>query len=331
MLRGELFSRYASGDNGDSQVTTHLSEGREAVPRLGGDRKCTFVSLMMISYTDKHGPQNLTATLLPPGSSISAPATPTWSRTQPSTTSSLAPPASITSARPASVLSTASRLFRRPSKLLKSDETESLTVVDAPGVDGGLLVSIDDEKSRSSLAGRRRHPGIDALTTGRSTGMDLGGGSSKSSNSGGQASTQGGGASLNPRSYSQSSPSKSLRGSSTRFSSQDDQDDSLSTSSQSHSHRLPLPPMPSSADPFLFASSEREPTSQELKTEILELEQERKRLGESWQGLLRGAKDEKETEEIETRRKGTEERYDLRLDFLKARLRGAVIREKLPW
>lgn len=174
--------------------------------------------------------------------------------------------------------------------------------------------------------------------------------------------------------------------------------------------------MASSADPFLFASSDREPTSAELKTEITEIEEEWARLGESWDSLeqaavakwqddvppstlaalslhgivapsrskqvtpgpaapsaglrtkmslgrkpsvtalrepppsssiprppastpLAGLSDDakgaiqsfaKELEEIRARRRATEEKYGKRLEFLRSRLRGALLRERLP-
>ena len=50
-----------------------------------------------------------------------------------------------------------------------------------------------------------------------------------------------------------------------------------------------LPPMASSRDPFLLAAAEREPTSQELKEEIAEIERERHRLEESWKSLEKAA------------------------------------------
>lgn len=46
-----------------------------------------------------------------------------------------------------------------------------------------------------------------------------------------------------------------------------------------------LPPMASSMDPFIFAAADKEPSSAEIKQEIVEIESERERLGESWDGL----------------------------------------------
>ena len=182
-----------------------------------------------------------------------------------------------------------------------------------------------------------------------------------------------------------------------------------------------LPPMATSTDPFLFATADANPSSKELKLEIIQIEDEWGRVGEAWAALEDGAvqrwenhlgpsglkglenlialrskslappapqaesstgtkrlsrkpsfrsspapppstvprpphlapafvtaldsplaagtPDEveaatqtlrKELAEIAARRKATEDKYEKRLEFLRAKLRGALIREKLP-
>ncbi|KAM0753613.1 hypothetical protein T439DRAFT_322508 [Meredithblackwellia eburnea MCA 4105] len=171
-----------------------------------------------------------------------------------------------------------------------------------------------------------------------------------------------------------------------------------------------LPPLASSSDPLVFASTSKEPTATELKNEIKNMEDELSRMEESWDGIERAAiaKRERErelggdrgfaltspisspllviqsssspspnthsfgsiglgrpsttsqrpalpllweedapsnsypsrtsaqstaaadVEDLRRRRRLTEEKYRERLDFLRARLQAALIKEKLP-
>jgi hypothetical protein len=171
-----------------------------------------------------------------------------------------------------------------------------------------------------------RHPGIAALSP-RSDGK-LVGGSSRSSSGHGHAgenifsaSAQG---SLYGRSpiYDAGTKASSFRTGTTVHS-------PLSISEALPSS-LPLPPIPSSADPFLFASSEKEPGSAELRKEIREIELEWRRLAESWDGLVDTRSTADERTEVQKRRAATDEKYRKRVEYLKARLQGAIIRERIP-
>ncbi|GAA5917801.1 hypothetical protein JCM6882_004550 [Rhodosporidiobolus microsporus] len=82
------------------------------------------------------------------------------------------------------------------------------------------------------------------------------------------------------------SPATSSRASSSRF-------ETLSSLTHSNSHphlavakQPSLPPIPSSSDPAVLAATEREPSAQELRDEIAEIEAEWRRMGESWDGVL---------------------------------------------
>ncbi|KAI5478719.1 hypothetical protein MNV49_004644 [Pseudohyphozyma bogoriensis] len=304
MLRGQLFERYASQTaRSSADPSSALGEGKESVPRL-------------------HAPAPLKPSTTPPRAT-SAPNTPSRPPTSPS--KHLHPPKP---ARPASFMSTASRASRGFGSLFRRSSKSTLSEYGDNDEFGGPLEDLaGPARSRTSTM---RHPGVAALSPrdGRFVG------SSRSSHAGesvfsGGTSMQGGSMYGGARSSiydAGGARAGSFRtgGAGTTI------HHPLSINENEAATSLPLPPIASSADPFLFASSEREPTSAELRKEIREIELEWKRLAESWDGLVGARESLEEREEVMRRRALTDEKYRKRIEYLKARLQGALIRERIP-
>lgn len=153
---------------------------------------------------------------------------------------------------------------------------------------GSVLPSAAEEQGVFRTRSLRNHP---ALASSSLSSRDARGEGSSKSSSGGRGGTSRdslhsteGSTHYGARSTISYSPSRT-RGTTIQSTASRSRLDSVSYSSPS----LPLPPLASSTDPFIFASSDREPNSSELKAEILDIENESGRLGESWDGLEKAA------------------------------------------
>ncbi|GAA5981327.1 hypothetical protein JCM5350_004366 [Sporobolomyces pararoseus] len=311
ILRQQVFETHSSRARSDNQVDSSmikLSEGAVAVPRLNGTTRSRESSLRTSAFTSHLSdpstpPTNYTETLASPVSSpLKAPSV----SSHQSKRHSLLPPLNSLFRRDSSStttidgdwdlvtppLSSPNEYYRSSSPLpLPSSSTSvfsgrshrpTLSPPTSPNRNrsirnhAGLASSALDSRSSSYFAGGSRS------SNGRSYGGTGGGGESvfstgsRSNGHGPRSPT-----SVRTRSYHGGGPSSYLsHGNSSSHS--HDRGSGVETL-LSHS----LPPITSSTDPLLFAATSREPSAEELASEIKEIEDEWERMKDSWREIAR--------------------------------------------
>lgn len=419
MLRTQLFERYAKVGPGASGTGEMLGEGNEEVPILNGRGECELVA-------EAQRADRVAAVTERTPSSVNVPPTPSRVAALATTSGPSRSPSFLSTKSRAKSTTAISSLFRRNTSSMRSGAQpigEDWDVVQPNRVDVSSILSGKTGRSRTSVIPTEEHPIFRTRSVRNHPALassalsSRGEGSSRSSN-GGRGGTSvystEGSTHYGARSSLSHSPSRT-RGSTIQSSRS--RLDSVSYSSPF----LPLPPLASSTDPFIFASSDREPSSSELKAEIHDIENESGRLGESWDALERAAVEKweerigpggltamenamgrnglrapegdgasngavptrkkslmrkasftlskrpsppatpsastfdlssaleqrnpvglsedaeratqalrDELEEVRRRRRATEGKYEERLEYLRARLKGAIIRERLP-
>ncbi|ORY81215.1 hypothetical protein BCR35DRAFT_86668 [Leucosporidium creatinivorum] len=299
MLRTRLFETYAAGAaGGDQENKSLLVEGKEAVPRLGGGSRGASTSTLRAPSASNTPPSS------PPQSQRAPSLLSTTSSRRPSLNNLFRRgSASLSNGKtgPITSLSDDWDLVPETTGGDRSDVASVLSGRSGRGLGSGgtgrsrVLSNVPESPTMASLAPSvdsspvrtrsvRHHPALAsvALSPRGESGGRFGTGSSQGSGGGGRGGTEslfsagsdgGGGTTRSSYSYS---PSQTARGGSTihSTSSRSIFPSSASTISQSISSSSLLPPIPSSSDPFLFASVGKEPSSKELREEIEEIEQE---------------------------------------------------------
>ncbi|GAA5896272.1 hypothetical protein JCM5296_002932 [Sporobolomyces johnsonii] len=310
MLRQQLFESHVKAAKGEEQGIAKLGEGSLAVPRLSASNATTAPSpppatrssppLQPSSASLASPPPSLRApsvlssqskrtSVLPPLGSLFR-RTPNGSSsirngtieedqnlgTPPSSFPSLALSPSSPSARADTLSIISGRSSHTLSPELSGSRSPPLVQARSIRNHPGLASSALDARSSGSY----RIAGSSRSSTGRGGGGGAGESvfSSRSTGHGGPRSPPSVSMSTS-RSRTGAAASASGYGYSSSRGSQIETLSSLAAPSS-------LPPIPSSTDPLLFAATDREPTSAELKREIREIEEEWGRMRESWRGVM---------------------------------------------